>query len=179
MTHSAQRCYSVASCSAAGHTLYRAAKRRNVVVHVYSHALGVALQPGGEAAVHWCDTCFPPLNGGTRVSFEYIEQVTGWSRSQLNSLSDAVTSHLPKPISRVGCLEGIQINLSRPSDGVHREQENTDTHLRRDRQVAIVTANRRSARRDQTSTRFTSPPFASDRCIRVSDPRPRVRSAGA
>ena len=67
-----------ASCSAAGATLYRAAKRRNVEVHVYSNALCEASQPGGEAAVRWCDTCFPLLNGGARISFEYIEQVTGW-----------------------------------------------------------------------------------------------------
>jgi hypothetical protein len=72
-------------------TLYRAAKRRNVGVHVHSNTLWAALQPGGEAAIRWCDSCFPPFNGGARISFEYIEQVTGWSRSQLHSLTDAIT----------------------------------------------------------------------------------------
>jgi transcriptional regulator with XRE-family HTH domain len=80
-----------ASCSAAGDTLYRAAKRRNTEIQVYSNALWAALQPGGEAAVQWCNACFPPLNSGARISFEYIEQVTGWSRSQLHSLTDAIT----------------------------------------------------------------------------------------
>lgn len=79
------------SCSAATDTLFRAAKRRNVGVHVYSNALWAAMKPNSENAVHLCDTCFPPLSGGARISFEYIEKVTGLNRWQLHSLTDAIT----------------------------------------------------------------------------------------
>jgi hypothetical protein len=78
-------------CSIAGDTLFRAAKRRNVPVHVYTNAPVAALRPNSENAVRWCDTCFPPLSGGARISFEYIEQVTGLSRWQLHSLTDVIT----------------------------------------------------------------------------------------
>jgi transcriptional regulator with XRE-family HTH domain len=79
------------SCTQAGDTLYRAAKRRNVPVHVYSNALWAAMKPNSENTVRWCDTCFPPLSGGARISFEYIEKVTGLNRWQLHSLTDAIT----------------------------------------------------------------------------------------
>lgn len=79
------------SCSVATDTLFRAAKRGNVGVHVYSNALWAAMKPNSENAVHWCVTCFPPLSGGARISFEYIERVTGLNRWQLHSLTDAIT----------------------------------------------------------------------------------------
>ncbi len=80
-----------ASCSVAGDTLFQAARRRNVGVNVYSNALWAAMKPTSENAVRWCDTCFPPLSGGARISFEYIEKVTGLNRWQLHSLTDAIT----------------------------------------------------------------------------------------
>jgi transcriptional regulator with XRE-family HTH domain len=81
------------SCSVAGEALFRAAKHHDIgmPVHVYSNALWAATQAGGEEAVRWCDTCFPPLYGGARISFEYIEQVTGLKRHQLHALCDAIT----------------------------------------------------------------------------------------
>jgi hypothetical protein len=81
------------SCSVAGEALFRAAKHHDIgmPVHVYSNALWAATQAGGEDAVRWCGTCFPPLNGGARISFEYIEQVTGLKRHQLHALCDAIT----------------------------------------------------------------------------------------
>jgi transcriptional regulator with XRE-family HTH domain len=81
------------SCSVAGESLFRAAKHHDIgmPVHVYSNALWAAMQPGSEDAVRWCDACFPPLSGGARITFEYIEKVTGWTRAQLHTLCDAVT----------------------------------------------------------------------------------------
>jgi len=79
------------SCCLATDTLFRAVKRRNAGVHVYSNALWAVLRPNSENAVRWCDTCFPPLSGGARISFEYIEKVTGLNRWQLHSLIDATT----------------------------------------------------------------------------------------
>jgi len=79
------------SCSVATETLFRAGRRRNVGVNVYSNALWAAMKPNSENAVRWCDTCFPPLSGGARISFEYIEKVTGLNRWQLHSLTDAIT----------------------------------------------------------------------------------------
>jgi transcriptional regulator with XRE-family HTH domain len=81
------------SCPQAAETLYRAAKNSDegLSLLVYANALWGATQPGVEEAIHWCDICFPPLSGGARITFEYIERVTGWSRAQLHALCDAVT----------------------------------------------------------------------------------------
>jgi len=46
-----------ACCSVAGHTLFHAAERRNVSVHVYTNALCAALRPNSENAARWCDNC--------------------------------------------------------------------------------------------------------------------------
>ena len=81
------------SCSVAGEALFRAAKHHDIgmPVHVYSNALWAVTQARGEDAARWCDTCFPLLYGGARISFEYIEQVTGLKRHQLHALCDAIT----------------------------------------------------------------------------------------
>ncbi len=81
------------ACSVAGKSLLQATKGSDVgmPVYAYSNALWAAAEPGGEKTVRWCDTCFPPLYGGARLSFEYIEQVTGWNRAQLHGLCEAIT----------------------------------------------------------------------------------------
>lgn len=79
------------SCETGLNALFRTAKRQTHGTQVYSNALWAALKPGGEDSVCWCDTCFPSLPGGGRVTFEYIERVTGWNRAQLHALCDAIT----------------------------------------------------------------------------------------
>src|SRR5207237_1378654 len=81
------------NCRAAGDALFLAVKHSNVGVHVYDNALWVAMQPGGENAVRWCDTCFPALLGGVRITFEYVEKGTGCNRAQLHALCEAITGH--------------------------------------------------------------------------------------
>lgn len=78
-------------CSAAGVALFSAVKHKSVGAHVYDNALWAAVEPGGENSVRWCDRCFPVLPGGARITFEYIEQVTGCNRAQLHALCDAIT----------------------------------------------------------------------------------------
>jgi transcriptional regulator with XRE-family HTH domain len=80
-----------ASCRAASEALFRTAKEENTGAHVFTNALYAIMQPGGERNVRWCDTCFPLLPGGGRISFEYIQQITGWDRAELDALIEAVT----------------------------------------------------------------------------------------
>jgi transcriptional regulator with XRE-family HTH domain len=81
-------------CIAAGDALFRTIKEENTGAYVYKNALVAATQPGGESAVQWCDACFPVSPAGTRIGFEYIEQVTGLSRSQVCTLYDETTGEI-------------------------------------------------------------------------------------
>lgn len=78
-------------CIAAGEALFRTIKEEGAGAYVYKNALVAANQPGGETAVCWCDVCFPVSVTGIRISFDYIEQVTGLSRSQICLLYDEIT----------------------------------------------------------------------------------------
>lgn len=49
---------------------------------------------GGEDAIRWCETCFPPTPTGTRIGFEYLEQVTGMTRAQLHAISEEIAGQL-------------------------------------------------------------------------------------
>jgi transcriptional regulator with XRE-family HTH domain len=80
-----------ARCTAAGDALFRTIKEHGTGTYVYKNALVAATQPGGESAVHWCDACFPVSPVGTRIGFEYIEQVTGLSRTKICALYDEIT----------------------------------------------------------------------------------------
>jgi transcriptional regulator with XRE-family HTH domain len=91
LTHADQMHWFNGDCRAAGEAFFRAVKEENTGAHVFTNALFAVTQPGGENSVRWCDTCFPLLPGGARISFEYIQQVTGWDRAQLHALIDAVT----------------------------------------------------------------------------------------
>ncbi len=79
------------SCEAAANVLLRRVREVNVPIYVYSNALWAVTAPGEESRVSWCDTCFPRLSGGVRITFEYIEEVTGLSRAKLHAICDAVT----------------------------------------------------------------------------------------
>jgi transcriptional regulator with XRE-family HTH domain len=75
-------------CAVAGETLFRTVKEEGAGTIVYTNALYAATQPGGEDSVRWCDYCFLVSAAGTRISFGYIEQVTGLSCPQLGALYD-------------------------------------------------------------------------------------------
>ncbi len=79
-------------CKAASDALFLAVKNKEVGAHVYDNALWAAMQPATKETVRWCETCFPLLPGGARITFEYIEQVTGMSRYQLHALCNAITA---------------------------------------------------------------------------------------
>ena len=66
-------CFS-SSCSGAGEVLFNAVKGKFPTVQVYPDALWTAFHPGGEFSLRWCHNCFPPLLGGARITFEYIEK---------------------------------------------------------------------------------------------------------
>jgi transcriptional regulator with XRE-family HTH domain len=78
------------SCEAASDALFRAVKQK-IGAEVYENALWAAMDPRVGNTVRWCDICFPLVSGGSRITFEYIEQVTGLSRYQLHALCDAIT----------------------------------------------------------------------------------------
>jgi transcriptional regulator with XRE-family HTH domain len=77
------------SCPLSGETLLKAAKTQDLGILVYANALIAVGQLGDESRVCWCDTCFPPSHSGPRIGFDYIEQVTGLRREQLQCLYEA------------------------------------------------------------------------------------------
>src|SRR5207245_4386105 len=64
------------NCGAAGRAFFQTQKYANTGAYVYKNALFAMRQAGDESNVNWCDTCFPKLPTGLRITFEYIEQVT-------------------------------------------------------------------------------------------------------
>jgi transcriptional regulator with XRE-family HTH domain len=50
------------------------------------NAIYVMSADGDPSAVLWCDTCFPELDDGGRISWQYLQEVTGFSREQLAEL---------------------------------------------------------------------------------------------
>jgi transcriptional regulator with XRE-family HTH domain len=74
------------NCSAAGDALFHAVTHRDVGLHVFANAL----VPYSEIT-NWCDVCFPVLSDGSRISLEYMEQITGLDRDQLYALTEAAT----------------------------------------------------------------------------------------
>jgi hypothetical protein len=79
------------SCGAAGEAVFNMVKRENTGFFVFTNGLYAVTQSGGESRVNWCDTCFPRLACGARISFEYIQRVTGLNHAQLDAVLEAVT----------------------------------------------------------------------------------------
>jgi transcriptional regulator with XRE-family HTH domain len=77
------------NCDAAGQAFFRTQRHANTGAYVYKNALFAMRQVGDESSVNWCDTCFPKLPTGLRITFEYIEHVTGLNWTQLQALSEA------------------------------------------------------------------------------------------
>ena len=69
-------------CREASDALWRRDKS-DAGMFVYSNMLYAIIRVGDENAVPWCDTCFPALENGARVSSEYLEQITGMTRQKL------------------------------------------------------------------------------------------------
>lgn len=73
-------------CPDAGNTLFAFASGKENSLHVYPNALPVVAQSSDDTLVDWCDVCFPPSAGGVRIDLDYIEEVTGLSRSKLHEM---------------------------------------------------------------------------------------------
>jgi hypothetical protein len=77
-----------ANCSAANDTVFRAITRREIPgVQVVASALVAIGEPDFfRSGINWCDHCFPALEDGSCLNFDYIERVTGLDRAKLHSL---------------------------------------------------------------------------------------------
>jgi hypothetical protein len=72
-------------CSAAGNALLGTLRIPGTGLYVYENALPVvALEK--EESISWCEVCFPRPKTGVRIDFDYIERVTGLSRSKLSEM---------------------------------------------------------------------------------------------
>jgi transcriptional regulator with XRE-family HTH domain len=78
-------------CNDAGAAIYSFANGNETGVYVFPNALQAILTLGGEDKIGWCDGCFPQLEDGLRVDFDYIEKVTGFSRAKLHEFIMQVT----------------------------------------------------------------------------------------
>jgi transcriptional regulator with XRE-family HTH domain len=72
------------NCEEAGEAVFRAIKEENVGLHIFNNAL-VAISKD----TNWCEKCFPRHSDGSRLSLDYLEQVTGLNRTQLYELYEA------------------------------------------------------------------------------------------
>ncbi len=66
-------------------------KRENTGAFIYKNALYAVSAAGGEHRLNWCEDCFQLSSNGERLTFEYLEQITGLSRVQLHELCESVT----------------------------------------------------------------------------------------
>jgi transcriptional regulator with XRE-family HTH domain len=73
-------------CAAAGDAVFHAVTHEDVGLHVFANAL-VAM----AETTNWCDVCFPVHSDGSRLNFDYVEDVTGLRREQLYALYEAAT----------------------------------------------------------------------------------------
>ncbi|SRR5437667_1394331 len=79
------------SCRSAGEAMFRVMKEEREGALVYSDTLVAVIQAGGENRIHWCNTCFLQQNGGRRIGFEYIAQVTGRMIAEVYAEYEAFT----------------------------------------------------------------------------------------
>lgn len=70
-------------CAKAGEAVFQAIKG-DVELHVFTNAL-VAISEN----TNWCEECFPLHSDGSRLSFDYMLQITGLNRTQLYELFEA------------------------------------------------------------------------------------------
>jgi transcriptional regulator with XRE-family HTH domain len=78
-------------CQAGGRAFLRALKEPKTGVYTYTNVLFVLPEKGTrQDLVTWCDTCFPLLPDGNRISVGYLEQI-GLTLAQLTSRIDNVT----------------------------------------------------------------------------------------
>jgi transcriptional regulator with XRE-family HTH domain len=72
------------NCPAAGDAVFHAVTHQDVGLHVFANALFAY-----SGTTNWCDVCFPVLSDGSRISMEYVEQITGLGRDKLYAMSEA------------------------------------------------------------------------------------------
>jgi hypothetical protein len=77
-------------CHATGETLFNAIKEESESLHVFGNTLVAVRDAGSEEGIRWCDICFPLTATGTRISLEYLEQVTGMTRAQLHAIWEEI-----------------------------------------------------------------------------------------
>jgi transcriptional regulator with XRE-family HTH domain len=83
------------TCAAGNAAILRAATQRDIPgIHVVANALVAISRPDfyGDG-INWCESCFPADADGTRISFDYIELVTGLDRAKLHSLWQEATGN--------------------------------------------------------------------------------------
>lgn len=78
------------NCRAAGEAMFLTHKRGDTGAYIYKNAIYAMSAAGGDKRVNWCDACFPLSSSGERLDFDYLEQITGLSRSQLHELCKTV-----------------------------------------------------------------------------------------
>jgi transcriptional regulator with XRE-family HTH domain len=69
------------NCVAAGEALFHAATHEDVGIHIFANALVAVLE-----TTNWCDVCFPVHSDGSRLDFDYLEQLIGLRRDQWHAL---------------------------------------------------------------------------------------------
>jgi hypothetical protein len=80
-------------CPSSKDALFRAVTQRNTPdAHVVADALVAITAPTFVGTgINWCDICFPVLEDGSRLNFDYIERVTGLDRAKLHSMWEEST----------------------------------------------------------------------------------------
>jgi transcriptional regulator with XRE-family HTH domain len=73
-------------CPAAGELVYKAVKP-NIGLYVFTNVFVALLE-----TTNWCDVCFPKHSDGSRLTIEYLEQVTGLRRDQWADLAETDTN---------------------------------------------------------------------------------------
>ena len=71
------------NCAKAGEAVFQAIKKENGL-HIFNNAL-MAISEN----TNWCEECFPLHSDGSRLNFDYVEQITGLNRTQLYELFEA------------------------------------------------------------------------------------------
>ncbi len=74
------------NCAAASEAVLRAATHENAGIHIFTNVLVAVLE-----TVNWCDVCFPVHPDGSRLDFNYLEQVIGLRRDQWHTLFEEAT----------------------------------------------------------------------------------------
>jgi transcriptional regulator with XRE-family HTH domain len=73
------------NCTAASEAVFQAATHEDGI-HIFTNVLAAVLE-----TVNWCDVCFPAHSDGSRLDFNYLEQVIGLRRDQWHTLFEETT----------------------------------------------------------------------------------------